>query len=97
MKRIFCCIALLGLVVPLLTSCMGLRQINELAMVAAVGLDLGEKPGTVRLWQTKGWTGGATLTHPSEVLCVATSPDGRWVAAGGSGKTVSLWDVRPQK
>jgi WD40 repeat protein len=55
------------------------------------------KPGAVRLWQTKTWTGGATLTHPSEVLCVAVSPDGRWVAAGGSGKTVSLWDVRPQK
>src|SRR5262249_41237675 len=55
------------------------------------------KPGTVRLWETKTWSGGMTLTHPSEVLCVAVSPDGRWVAAGGSGKTVSLWDVRPQK
>ncbi|MWC27741.1 Ger(x)C family spore germination protein [Paenibacillus sp. MMS18-CY102] len=32
-----------------LTSCYGLRQINELAIVTAVGLDLGEKPDTIRV------------------------------------------------
>ncbi|SFJ30528.1 spore germination protein KC [Paenibacillus sp. UNC496MF] len=32
-----------------LTACMGVRQLNELAIVTAVGLDLGEKPGTTRL------------------------------------------------
>ncbi|SEO73375.1 Ger(x)C family spore germination protein [Paenibacillus sp. OV219] len=31
------------------TSCLGLRQINELALVTAVGLDNGDKPGTVRV------------------------------------------------
>ena len=54
------------------------------------------KPGTVRQWETKTWTGGVTLTHPAEVLCVTVSPDGRWLAAGGAGKTVLVWDLRRQ-
>lgn len=51
------------------------------------------KPGCVRAWETKTWAGGATLTHPAEVLCLAVSADGRWLAAGGAGKTVSLWEL----
>jgi WD40 repeat protein len=53
------------------------------------------KPGTVRQWETKTWTGGVTLAHPAEVLCVTVSPDGRWLTAGGSGRTVRMWDLRP--
>ena len=44
------------------------------------------KPGTVRQWETRTWTGGATLSCPAEVLCVSVSPNGRWLATSGMGK-----------
>jgi len=48
MRRLLC---LLLAIMPLLliTSCYGLRQINELAIVTAVGLDVGKEPGSVKL------------------------------------------------
>jgi WD40 repeat protein len=52
------------------------------------------KPGTVKLWDATTWKVKATLTPPAEVLSVAASPDGRWLAAVGTGKTVWLWDRR---
>ncbi|MBD3920917.1 Ger(x)C family spore germination protein [Paenibacillus sp. PR3] len=74
MKRILCCMLLIVLTVPLLTSCMGLRQINELAMVAAVGLDLGEKPGTVRL--------SAQIIRPADARGQTGAP------SGGTGEPI---------
>src|SRR5262249_44427891 len=55
------------------------------------------KPGTGRLWDVKTWKSRQTLTHPVEVLSVAVSSDSRWLAAGGMGKTVSVWEIQPKK
>ncbi|GMK38572.1 hypothetical protein PCCS19_16260 [Paenibacillus sp. CCS19] len=74
MKRIGYCILLIVLIVPMLTSCMGLRQINELAMVAAVGLDLGDKPGTVRL--------SAQIIRPADARGQTGAP------SGGTGEPI---------
>lgn len=74
MKRIGYCILLIVLTVPMLTSCMGLRQINELAMVAAVGLDLGDKPGTIRL--------SAQIIRPADARGQTGAP------SGGTGEPI---------
>jgi len=75
MKRIFCCLLLLVLTVPLLASCtMGLRQINELAMVAAVGLDIGDKPGTIQL--------SAQIIRPADARGQTGAP------SGGTGEPI---------
>lgn len=55
------------------------------------------KPGKVRLWDARTWKERAGLPHPAEVLCVAVSPDGRWLAVSGMGKTVQLWGLLVKK
>lgn len=75
MKRTISGILLLCFFVPLLTSCsMGLRQINELAIVSAVGLELGEKPGTVRL--------SAQIIRPADARGQTGAP------SGGTGEPI---------
>lgn len=64
----------LSLLMTQTTSCMGLRQINELAIVSAVGLDVGEKPGTVKL--------SAQIMRPADVRGQTGAP------SGGTGEPV---------
>src|SRR5262249_47322742 len=51
------------------------------------------KPGTVKLWHTAAWEERTKLTHPGEVLSVAVSRDGKWLAVGGTDRTVRLWKL----
>jgi spore germination protein KC len=69
MKRFLVLIVLL-----LLTSCMGQRQINELALVTAVGLDVGEAPGSVKL--------SVQIIRPADARGQTGAP------AGGTGEPI---------
>jgi WD40 repeat protein len=52
---------------------------------------------TFKVWD--GTTGRAVrdLTAPSIVWSLAVSPDGRWIAAGGEGRQVTLWELASGK
>ncbi len=55
-------------------SCVGQRQINELAIVTAVGIENGEKPGTIRL--------SAQMIRPSDARGQTGAP------SGGTGEPI---------
>ncbi|RAP74355.1 Ger(x)C family spore germination protein [Paenibacillus montanisoli] len=68
-----------GLVITLIillsqTSCFGLRQINELAIVTAVGLGLGDKPGTIKV--------SAQIIRPADARGQTGAP------SGGTGQPI---------
>lgn len=67
---------LLAAIAVLLTqaSCLGSRQINELALVTAVGLDLGNKPGTIRV--------SAQIIRPADARGQTGAP------SGGTGEPI---------
>jgi WD40 repeat protein len=48
----------------------------------------------VKLWDMAAGKEQAVLTHSGEVLCVAVSRDGRYLAAGSWDGTVRVWDLR---
>ncbi|THF77601.1 Ger(x)C family spore germination protein [Cohnella fermenti] len=56
------------------SSCVGVRQINELAIVTAVGLDVGKKPNTVRL--------SAQIIRPADARGQTGAP------SGGTGEPI---------
>ncbi|MDF2726371.1 MAG: germination protein Ger(x)C family [Paenibacillus sp.] len=56
------------------TACYGLRQINELGLVTAVGLDVGEKPGSVKL--------SVQIIRPADARGQTGAP------AGGTGQPI---------
>jgi WD40 repeat protein len=37
----------------------------------------------------------AEFKHPGEVVSLAVSPDGKHLAAAGTDRTVSIWQVEP--
>ncbi|WP_027085756.1 Ger(x)C family spore germination protein [Cohnella panacarvi] len=55
-------------------SCVGQRQINELAIVTAVGIENGQKPGTIRL--------SAQIIRPSDARGQTGAP------SGGTGQPI---------
>ncbi|WP_127533796.1 Ger(x)C family spore germination protein [Paenibacillus kobensis] len=74
MRRLAVTFVLFSLMVISTTSCTGVRQINQLAIVAAVGLDLGEKPGTIRL--------SAQIIRPADARGQTGAP------SGGTGQPI---------
>jgi len=53
-----------------------------------------EQDGTVRIWDTATWQLVMTLTdHAGPLLSVAVSPDGKRIAAAGSGNAVFVWNA----
>jgi WD40 repeat protein len=57
-------------------------------MVSAIGG--WSHPGIVKVWGAEG----GELPHSGEVLCLAVSADGKYLAAGSWDKTVRVWDAR---
>ncbi|MFZ4768473.1 MAG: WD40 repeat domain-containing protein, partial [Roseimicrobium sp.] len=48
-------------------------------------------PGGVTLWDATVGTIKRTLAGRTALRCIAHSPDGSWIAAGGDDATVNLW------
>ncbi|TWP48468.1 WD40 repeat domain-containing protein [Lentzea tibetensis] len=52
------------------------------------------RDGKLRIWDTSTGKLRATLAgHHGEVSAVAVSPDGTWIATGGTDGTIRTWDV----
>jgi WD40 repeat protein len=61
--------------------------------LASAGAD-----GTVKVYDVTAAEVVATLTgHKGSVLCLAWSPDGKWLASGGADGTVCLWNTANPK
>ena len=56
----------------------------------------GIKKCPVLLWDVEsGENIAAFRGHPTDIQCLAFSPDGTILASGGYGGTITLWDVKP--
>ena len=53
-----------------------------------------KKPSKIRLYDTATWKVRGTLDMPGEILCLAYSPKGDWLAAGSWDKTVRVFAVK---
>jgi WD40 repeat protein len=49
------------------------------------------RPGSVKIWDTATGASRGELMQSGEVLCVAFSSDGKWLAVGCWDKTIRLW------
>ena len=52
-----------------------------------------KKPSKIRLYDTTTWKERGSLAMPGEILCLAYSPKGDWLAAGSWDKTVRLFPI----
>lgn len=62
--------------------------------LAAVDTDW-KKPSTIKLWDTTTWKQRGALACPGEILSIAYSPTGDWLAAGCWDKTVRVFAIAP--
>jgi WD40 repeat protein len=58
---------------------------------------LGGAGPAVRLWRVADGRALQTLDHEADVVSVAFSPDGRWLAAAGEDGSLSIWRLRSGK
>ena len=57
---------------------------------------MGIKKVAIRLWEVASGKNIATFRgHPTDVQCLAFSPDGAILASGGYDGTILLWDLEP--
>jgi len=52
------------------------------------------RPGHVKLWDVKSGQQTDSFQHTGEVLSLAVSPDGRYLAAGGGDKALRVWELK---
>ncbi|MBI4233843.1 MAG: M6 family metalloprotease domain-containing protein, partial [Chloroflexi bacterium] len=48
---------------------------------------------SAEIWDTEHWTELAVLPHPSRVMSLGFSPDGKLLAVGAGDKKIHLWDL----
>jgi WD40 repeat protein len=63
--------------------------------LAAVDTDW-KKPSKINLYDTTTWQERGSLPMPGEILCIAYSPNGEWLAAGSWDKAVRIFSLRKQ-
>ena len=52
------------------------------------------RPTSIAGWNMATGKRVAEFKHPGEVLSLAASADGKYLAAGGADKTVSVWSLK---
>jgi len=53
-----------------------------------------KKPSKVKLWDTTSWKERGALAVPGEILAIAYSPKGEWLAVGSWDKTVTVFATK---
>jgi len=62
-------------------------------LLAAGGNERGMNQGVVRLWDLNTLKKTGQLVHSKGLICLAMSPDGRWLATHGDDLKLRLWNL----